>query len=42
MQLPVMYILLDDEVESHAQVLRDVRPLAAEFEGRVSFVYTRV
>mmetsp|Transcript_16163 Transcript_16163/g.41293 ORF Transcript_16163/g.41293 Transcript_16163/m.41293 type:complete len:778 (+) Transcript_16163:219-2552(+) len=40
--LPVMYILLDDDQEAQAQTLRDVMPLAQEFENRVSFVYTRV
>lgn len=37
-----MYILLDDDQEAQAQTLRDVMPLAQEFENRVSFVYTRV
>lgn len=40
--LPVLYILLDDNASTHTELLTDVKTLAQEFDGRVSFVYTRV
>mmetsp|Transcript_39637 Transcript_39637/g.94097 ORF Transcript_39637/g.94097 Transcript_39637/m.94097 type:complete len:593 (-) Transcript_39637:1160-2938(-) len=41
-KIPVLYILLDDEVSAHEGILDWIRPLAKEYYGRISFVYTRV
>eukprot|EP00898_Chlorokybus_atmophyticus_P003168 jgi/Chlat1/3852/Chrsp26S04155 len=40
--VPILYVLLDDDLDTHDPLLDSIKPVAEKFYGRISFVYTQV